>query len=670
LDGFHAAVLGHHGTRAKRNIALQQRMCGINGYWRWQRDLPQQELLNIIFGMSQAIMHRGPDGDGYWADAALGLALGHRRLSILDLSSAGAQPMVSADGNGILILNGEIYNFNELRAELDAQNLSPAWRGHSDTEILLACLRAYGVTATLAKIQGMFAFAYADLNEKKLFLARDRFGEKPLYFYQDDIGFAFGSELKAIRTLPHFDAALSRNALAEYMAYAYVPGEQAIYGRAHKLAPGHYMVIDLAHAAAPQLKQIAYWSALNTAKAARQNLIHDEASAIDQLLLKKSVQAQMVADVPLGAFLSGGIDSSAVVALMQANSTQKIKTYSIGFTEASYNEADYARAVAAHIGTDHHEYIVTPQEAMNVIPHLPAIYDEPFGDSSQIPTFLVSQLARRDVTVTLSGDAGDELFGGYNRYFLTPRIWQCLRPLPTAMRHAFMNIITKISPGNVDATVRALSAIIPKLKNIKLAGDKFHKLAGLLDAPDEHGLYHRLHTFWPLDIVQGADGATHETIDDVGSLMDDMMLHDTINYLPGDVLVKLDRASMAVSLESRVPFLNTDLFSFAWSLAPELKTRGGKGKYVLRQMLYRHVPPALIDRPKMGFGVPIGDWLKGPLRPWAEELLTPEKLSDGGYLHAAPILKKWQEHQSGVRNWHYYLWPVLMFQAWRCHPGN
>jgi asparagine synthase (glutamine-hydrolysing) len=307
---------------------------------------------------------------------------------------------------------------------------------------------------------------------------------------------------------------------------------------------------------------------------------------------------------------------------------------------------------------------------MAVIPNLPHIYDEPFADSSQIPTFLVSQLARRDVTVSLSGDAGDELFGGYNRYMLTPRIWKILQPLPVGLRHALMKMLCKIPPAHIDGALRSLSAIIPKLKNIKSAGDKFHKLAGLLDAADEHILYHRLHTFWPLQIVNGADRARHEMIDPFGTLQDDMMLHDTVNYLPGDILVKLDRASMAVGLESRVPFLDTELFEFAWSLPDHLKIQGGKGKYLLRQLLYQYVPPHLIDRPKMGFGVPIGDWLRGPLRPWAEELLRPDTLSDGGYLDSAPILQKWQEHVSGARNWQSHLWPVLMLQAWRCHPGN
>ena len=642
-------------------------MCGINGYWRWKHDAPQQELLNIVWKMSQAIAHRGPDADGHWADERLGLAFGHRRLSIIDLSSAGAQPMQSADGNGVLVLNGEIYNFAEVRDELNAKGLAPKWRGHSDTEVLLAALRAWGIEQTLQKITGMFAFVYADIANKKLFLARDQFGEKPLYLYQDDTAFAFASELKAIRAIPHFDGAMDRNALASFMAYSYVPGQQAIYARASKLAPGHYAAIDLANAVVPTIKQIPFWSALDVAKKARQNLITDEVAAREQLevLLKKSVKQQMMADVPLGAFLSGGIDSSAVVALMQSGHTQKIKTYSIGFTEANYNEAGYARAVANYLGTDHHEYTVTPQEAMDVIPKLPQMYDEPFADSSQIPTFLVSQLARRDVTVSLSGDAGDELFGGYNRYILTPKIWKMLAPVPTGLRGAVMKLLQTISPNTVDGAVRALSTLIPKLKQTKQAGNKFHKLVGLLDAVDEEVLYHRLHTFWPLQIVQGADNADHEHIEECGDLMDDMMLHDTINYLPGDILVKLDRASMAVSLESRVPFLDPDLFAFAWSLPHHMKTRHGQGKYLLRQMLCQHVPQALIDRPTMGFGVPIGDWLRGPMRGWAEDLLSESRLSDGGYLHPAAILQKWQEHLSGTRNWQAHLWTVLMFQSWR-----
>lgn len=642
-------------------------MCGISGYWRWQHKAPQQELLNIVWLMSRAIAHRGPDADGHWADAALGLAFGHRRLSILDVSSAGAQPMLSPDGKAVLVLNGEIYNFGELQRELESQSLAPRWRGHSDTEVLLAALRAYGIEKTLSKIQGMFAFAYADLAEKKLFLARDRFGEKPLYVYQDDSSLAFASELKAIRQVPGFDGTLCRDAMAEYLAYAYVPGSRAIYARVQKILPGHFAVLNLASEIPPNLVQISYWSAQESAQLARRHPIFDERVVEKKLedLLRQSVQSRMVSDVPLGAFLSGGIDSSMIVAMMQQGRTQKIKTYSIGFQEMEYNEAHHARAVAHHLGTDHHEHIVTADEAMAVIPQLSQMYDEPFADSSQIPTFLVSQLARRDVTVALSGDAGDELFGGYNRYRLAPRIWKILRPLPLSFRRAVMTAITRIAPNTLDAAVFALGVLLPKLRQQKLWGDKIHKLADLFDAADEHRLYQRLLSFCPLQWVYGASHAHDQAIDSMGNFLDDMMLHDTLNYLPGDILTKVDRASMAVGLEARVPFLDTELYAFAWSLPQEMKICHNKGKHLLRQVLYRYVPRTLIDRPKMGFGVPIADWLRGPLRPWAEDLLAHNKLTDGEYLNAVAIRQKWDEHQSGSRNWHQQLWAVLMLQAWR-----
>lgn len=642
-------------------------MCGITGYWRWQKDMGADALHAVAAPMADALARRGPDSEGFWTNTELGLALAHRRLSIIDTSSAGAQPMISADGGGIITVNAEIYNFEALRAELEAAGAAPAWRGHSDTEVLLAALRHWGVAATLPKLNGMFAFAYVDVAARKLYLARDRFGEKPLYIYQDENALAFASELKAIKTLPHFNGALNRAAVAELMAYAYVPAPHSIYAHARKLPPATYLEINLAAASPVISPPITYWSAWQTAYQSQRLASPDEMEATQQLdtLLRQSVNARMMADVPLGAFLSGGIDSSIVVAMMQAQSTRPIKTYSIGFAEANYNEAHYARAVAAHLGTDHTEHIVSPVEAMSVIPNLATIYDEPFADSSQIPTYLVSKLARQQVTVALSGDAGDELFGGYNRYSTGAKLWRMLAPFPRAMRTAIARAMTSIPPANIDAVHAAFTKLIPKLAHLKRLGDKTHKLAGLLDASDGHVLYHRLHTFWPLQSIVPGHRAAHQTIDGVGDLADDMMLHDTINYLPNDILVKLDRASMAVSLESRVPLLDPELFSFAWSLDPKLKIRNGKGKYLLRQVLNRYVPEKLIDRPKMGFGVPIGDWLRGPLRDWAEDLLRPSKLGQDGVLLPNPIAEKWQEHLSGRRNWQHHLWPVLMFQAWR-----
>lgn len=643
-------------------------MCGIAGYFRLQRDLNTATLESIARQMSNAIAHRGPDAEGQWANPELGLAFSHRRLAIIDTSPAGAQPMISADGMGVLTYNGEIYNFQQLRNELEIERGAPAWRGHSDTEVLLAAFRHWGVAATLPKLNGMFALAYADLVQRKLYLARDRFGEKPLYVYRDQIAFAFASELKAIRTIPHFNGELSPGAITEYLAYAYVPGERCIYRRAQKILPAHYAEIDLS---APQdFRTVPYWSALHAAQSARRNLITDEAEARARLneLLLKSVKLRMLSDVPLGAFLSGGVDSSTVVAMMQTQSSAPVKTYSIGFTESGFNEADHARAVAQHLATDHTEQIITPAEAMAVIPKLPQMYDEPFADSSQIPTFLVSRLARQNVTVSLSGDAGDELFGGYNRYFQVPRVWRMLAPLPFPLRKFLASAAKKIPPAKYDAFCAALGAVIPALTRTKTPGDKIHKLAGLFDAVDEQVLYHRLHTFWPLHSLTGADDAAHQEIDALGTLTDDMMLHDTVNYLPGDILTKLDRASMAVSLESRVPLLDPDVFSFAWSLAPDLKIQGGRGKHLLREVLYQYVPQKLIDRPKMGFGLPLGDWLRGPLRNWAADLLSPTSLAAHGLLDAAGIQSCWQNHLSGARNEAHYLWIILMFQSW--HAAN
>lgn len=643
-------------------------MCGIAGYFRFQRDMSADSLQHIVREMSNAIAHRGPDADGHWAYPELGVAFGHRRLAIIDTSPAGAQPMISADGQGILTLNGEIYNFQELRNEYElSRGGAPpgGWRGYSDTEVLLEVLRHWGVAATLPKLNGMFAFGYADLSTKKLYLARDRFGEKPLYIYRDTVGLAFASELKAIKTLPHFDSTLDHGAITEYLTYSYVPGSRCIYQHAEKLPPASYLEINLI-AGGMELKYASYWSALHAAQSAQNNLITDETAAraaLDQLL-RQCVKMRMMSDVPLGAFLSGGIDSSTVVAMMQAQSGSPIKTYSIGFAERNFNEADNARAVAQHLGTDHTEQIVTPAEAMAVIPHLPQMYDEPFADSSQIPTHLVSHLARRHVTVSLSGDAGDELFGGYNRYFHVPRVWQMLAPLPLSLRKFMAQAIKYIPPAKYDAFCTGLGKIIPTLARVKSAGAKLHKLAGLFDAIDEHVLYHRLHTFWPLHSLTQMDDAHHQEIDNVGSLTDDMMLHDTINYLPGDILVKLDRASMAVSLESRVPLLDPELFNFAWSLAPNLKIRNGRGKYLLREVLYQYVPKNLIDRPKMGFGVPVGDWLRGPLNAWAADLLSESALAQHQLFDAGKIQQCWQNHCSGRRNEEHYLWIILMFQSW------
>lgn len=634
-------------------------MCGIVGFLRLRQDWPEGQLQDVITRMSACLAHRGPDSDGHWQHAPFGLAFGQRRLAIIDLSPAGHQPMMANDGKAVIILNGEIYNFPDLRSELEAVGATAGWRGHSDTEVLLVALRHFGLQETLKKLNGMYAFAYADLDQKKLYLARDRFGEKPLYIYRDADSLAFASELKAFKKLPEFDRTVDTAALAEFMAYAYVPQPRSIYEKAKKLPPGCYAEIDLTHPAAGY-HVVTYWSARDHAVDARKELMTDEAAALQQLddIARRAVNLRMISDVPLGAFLSGGIDSSTVVALMQAQSSRPVKTYSIGFAEEAYNEAPHAREVANHLGTEHTEQIVTADEAMAVIPYLPQFYDEPFADSSQIPTYLVAKLARQHVTVSLSGDAGDELFGGYNRYFIGAKLWKSLAHFPQPLRALAAKAIIILPPAQIDA-------IFGKAIRSRALGDKAHKLAGLLDAADSHDLYRRLLTFWPLDILNQPHHGEYKPVDSIGSFTDDMMLHDTVNYLPDDILAKLDRACMAVSLEGRVPFLDPELYDFAWSLAPDLKIRNGQGKYLLRQLLYKYVPQQIVDRPKMGFGLPVGDWLRGPLRDWAEELLSERALELDGALRSKPIIEKWQDHLSGHRNWQYHLWPVLMYQAWR-----
>jgi asparagine synthase (glutamine-hydrolysing) len=633
-------------------------MCGITGYLRYQRDWNESQHRTLTFAMTDKLRHRGPDDAGFWVDSELGMALGHRRLSIIDLSPAGHQPMTSQDKSGVIVLNGEIYNFEFIRAELDAAGVRNNWRGYSDTEVLLAAIGHWGIPKTLEKLNGMFAFAYVDIVQKKLFLVRDRFGEKPLYIYQDADGIGFASEIKALQRIPNFNDQIDTAALSEFMTYAYIPAPSSIYQNISKLPPASYMEIDLGYSKTPPVIT-PYWSALDCAIQSQTHLIHDENDALRLLddILRETIALRMLADVPLGAFLSGGIDSSMVVAMMQAQSSRPVKTYTIGFAEDDYNEAPHARVVANHLGTDHTEQIVNAAEAMAVIPHLPEFYDEPFADSSQIPTYLVSRLARRDVTVSLSGDAGDELFGGYNRYFAGAKLWQTMSNIPLPLRDLAAQAMTCFSPQQID---KSLGRLLP----VKALGDKTHKLGRLLTAHNQNALYHRMHTFWPLDTVK-AGKSENKFISHVGSFTDDMMLHDTINYLPNDILVKLDRASMAVGLESRVPFLDPKIFSFAWSLAPDLKIRDNQGKYLLRKLLYQYVPQSIVDRPKMGFGLPIADWLRGQLRDWAEDLISETALVQDGYLRHEPIIQKWQEHLSGRRNWQDYLWPVLMYMAWR-----
>lgn len=644
-------------------------MCGIAGELR--AGVAESDR-RYLFEMGEAIAHRGPDDADVWCDPASGIGLVHRRLSIVDLSPAGHQPMFSASRRYVVVFNGEIYNHQDLRRQIERQGLAPMWRGHSDTETLLAAIEVWGFEEALKRSIGMFAIALWDCEFKTLTLARDRLGEKPLYYGWQGQGsnavFLFGSELKALRAHPAFRASIDRDALSLYLRHNYISAPHSIYQGIHKLPPGSLLTVSLARR---DTQPRPFWSAIDAVVSGNTHgrLSLSPQEAVDELetLLRSAVAQQMMADVPLGAFLSGGVDSSTIVALMQAQSSRPVKTFTIGFHEAGYNEAEHAKAVATHLGTEHTELYVTPQEAMAVIPRLPTMYDEPFADSSQIPTFLVSQLARQHVTVSLSGDAGDELFSGYTRYTATAGMWRKLSRLPLPLRSAAARSITAVSPDAWSAMARMLSS---KRLGHRF-GDRLHKGAGVLGCRTVDALYHGLVSHWndPAQLVIGG----HEPPTLLTGLQPDlpgldpverMMALDLVTYLPDDILTKVDRAAMAVSLESRVPMLDHRVVEFAWRLPQSLKLRDGVGKWVLRQVLYRHVPQGLIERPKMGFGVPIDVWLRGPLRDWAEALIDESRLRREGFFEPLHIRTKWQEHLSGSRNWAYHIWDVLMFQAW------
>jgi len=647
-------------------------MCGIAGIFSPDSD----KLVPVIGKMVEALHHRGPDDSGIWTEERAGLALGHARLSILDLSEAGHQPMHSASGRYVVTFNGEIYNFKSLRADLE--NLGHKFRGHSDTEVLLAAVSEWGVGKAVTRFNGMFAFALWDREARTLHLGRDRLGEKPLYYGWVGKTFLFASELKALRIHPDFKADIDRNAVALLMRHNCIPSPYSVYQGISKLPPGTILTINLMEAAAGRTAgPVPYWSAKEVAEqGAVQESLWTEEEAIHHLdkLLRDAVQLRMVADVPLGAFLSGGIDSSTVVALMQTQSSRPVKTFSIGFNETAYDEAIHAKAVARHLGTEHTELYVSPEQAMSIIPRLPTLYDEPFADSSQIPTFLVSELARRHVTVSLSGDGGDELFGGYNRYFWGRSIWRTVGWLPTSVKHLLADGLTWLAPTIGEAVFRRAGAFLPSLQN---SADKLQKLAQILTVEDPDSIYLGLLSHWkdPSTVVSGAvEPKTLLTDRSQWAKLSDftkrMMYFDTVTYLPDDLLVKLDRASMGVSLEARLPLLDHRVVEFAWRVPVSMKIRGGRGKWLLRQVLQRYVPENLVDRPKMGFAIPIDSWLRGPLRGWAEDLLDDRRLSKEGFFNAQPIRQKWTEHLSGKRNWSYLLWDVLMFQGWLSAHGH
>ena len=650
-------------------------MCGITGFITAGNYFTSVEMERFLVAMSNAIVHRGPDHGGLWSDAEEGVWLGHRRLAIVDLSPSGHQPMQSPSGRYMITFNGEIYNHLLLRQMLKTAGQSPSWRGHSDTETLLVGFDTWGVKKTVAKLIGMFAFAVWDRQNKTLTLGRDRLGEKPLYYGWQGRGnaavFLFGSELKALRTHPAFENNINRSALSLQLRHNCIPAPYSIYKGIAKVLPGTLLTVSLK---LREPKIWTYWSGTEVARSGATNAIAGtDDQAIDELenLLKDTVRKQMMADVPLGAFLSGGVDSSLIVALMQEQSTRPVKTFTIGFNQKGYNEAVYAKAVAKHLGTEHTELYVTDEQLHAVVPLLSTLYDEPFSDSSQIPTFLVSQLARQYVKVSLSGDAGDELFCGYNRYQMTANFWHKLAKVPMPFRKLAAQGIISISPKTWNAIASTLSGLMPRSVQFANVGEKLHKGAGVLSSQSADELYLGLISHWhdPASVVIGGYEPptllTGNVLDLSG--LDDvqrMMASDMLTYLPDDILTKVDRAAMGVSLETRVPFLDHRLVEFAWRLPQSMKLRDGQTKWALRQVLYQHVPKALIERPKMGFGVPIDSWLRGPLRDWAESLLSEERLKHEGFFNPKPIRKKWAEHLSGLCNWQHHLWSVLMFQAW------
>ena len=646
-------------------------MCGINGFY----SSSLSKFNNVIVKMNSAISHRGPDNSGVWFDKNSGIVLGHQRLSIIDLSKSGNQPMRSNSGQFVLTYNGEVYNHLEIRRNLKKDNPTIKWQGNSDTETLLEAIDSWGIEITLQNIEGMFAFGLWDKKKRCLTMARDRIGEKPLYYGWQGKGdkkvFIFGSELKGLKVHPEFSKEINRDAIALQLRHNCIPAPYSIYKNIYKLPPGQFLQLtenDLKKGLLPKPK--TYWSLIKNVIYGKKNQLKLGIPDIQDGLenqLKLSVKKQMISDVPVGTFLSGGIDSSVITALMQSQSIHPVKTFTIGFSESDVNEARYAKKIAKHLGTDHTELYISSKKAMDVIEKLPSIYDEPFSDSSQIPSFLISQLAKKHVKVALSGDGGDELFGGYNRYIMCNKLSNIINYVPSPFRKFLSIILQSVSPNNWTKFLK----LIPHLNQHTHIGDKVHKVANSIEAKTLSEMYYILCSHWqnPTDVVKGSK-ISNRLINTFQQELSEfnnqqiMMTSDFLSYLPDDILVKIDRASMASSLETRAPFLDHKLIEYVWKIPHSLKFRSGQGKWILNQILNKYVPKKLTDRPKMGFAIPIDIWLRKPLREWAESLLDETRLRQEGYFNANLIRSKWKEHLSEKKNWQNHLWDVLMFQSW------
>ena len=644
-------------------------MCGIAGFWTVLPHHNRDWLNKRALTMANTLLHRGPDDKGTWIDEEVGVAFGHRRLSIIDTSDAGHQPMVSSDGRFVLTYNGEVYNFPVLRQELEKK--SHRFRGHSDTEVMLASFQEWGVEGSLKKFNGMFAFALWDRRDRLLTLARDRLGEKPLYYGVQKGTLFFASELKAIRAHSHFEPRIDRDALASFLRFSYVPAPYSIYRDIRKLLPGHYIQIKSPN---ERTESEPYWSLESVVQNNQKSLFSmSEEEAADELerRLKETVKSRMVSDVPLGAFLSGGIDSSTIVALMQSEGGRPVNTFTIGFKEEEFNEAVHAKKVAEHLNTNHTELYVSPKEAMDVIPKLPEMYDEPFADSSQIPTHLISTLTREHVTVALTGDGGDELFAGYNRYILARKYWKLLKSLPFGLRKCLTGVMGLIGGKRFENIYRRFEFTLPIKSRISLPAEKYNKAEKIMSMAGIDEVYKRLVSINYIPkryLVSGVESLSQlddSTLWNHGKdYIGNMQKLDLLTYLPDDLLVKVDRAAMAVSLETRVPFLDHELVEFVMGLPLDLKLKNGQGKHLLRKVLYKHVPRKVMERPKMGFTVPLDEWLRGSLKEWAEKLIDPKKLREEGYFKSDPVMKLWNEHLDGRANWGHQLWSIFMFQSW------